>query len=199
MNYDRTPRRRRTRATGTRPTAPSTHTSRRHDDDGRRRRSRRTTTSAARARSRGSTACCTTSSIRQTRARHVHLAVPDRNNYFCALYRTPPDDSTGVPHIMEHCVSGGSRRFPPGAGGDMYTRSLLTDINGMTRADHTTFYVATRNHARLHELARVHRRRHAVPADGAGHVPAPARSLRVHDAGRPHVRACASPGRSTTR
>ena len=80
-----------------------------------------------------------------TRARHVHLAVSDRNNYFCALYRTPPDDSTGVPHIMEHCVSGGSRRFPPGAGGDMYTRSLITDINGMTSADHTTFYVASRN------------------------------------------------------
>ena len=42
-------------------------------------------------------------------------------------------------------MSGESRRFPPGAGGDMYTRSLLTDINGMTSADHTTFYVATRN------------------------------------------------------
>ena len=78
-------------------------------------------------------------------ARHVHLAVPDRNNYFCAMYRTPPNDSTGAPHIMEHCVSGGSRRWPPGAGGDMYTRSLITDINGMTHSDFTTFYVATRN------------------------------------------------------
>lgn len=82
-----------------------------------------------------------------TGARHVHLAVPDRNNYFCAMYRTPPNDSTGAPHIMEHCVSGGSRRWPPGAGGDMYTRSLLTDINGTTHSDFTTFYVATRNQA----------------------------------------------------
>lgn len=80
-----------------------------------------------------------------TGARHVHLAVPDRNNSFCVLYRTPPPDSSGVPHIMEHCVSGGSRRFPPGAGGDMYNRSLLTDINGMTQADNTTYYFATRN------------------------------------------------------
>src|SRR6266404_8852981 len=64
----------------------------------------------------------------RTGARFVHLAVPDRNSSFCVLYRTPPPDSTGVPHIMEHCVSGGSRRFPPGAGGDMYNRSLLTDI-----------------------------------------------------------------------
>lgn len=82
---------------------------------------------------------------KHTGARHLHLHVPDRNNYFCALYRTVPDDSTGAPHIMEHCVSGGSRRFPPGAGGDMYTRSLLTDVNGQTFADHTTFYIATRN------------------------------------------------------
>src|SRR5213080_2031015 len=80
-----------------------------------------------------------------TGARHAHLAVPDRNSSFCVLYRTPPPDSTGVPHIMEHCVSGGSRRFPPGAGGDMYNRSLLTDINGMTQADNTTYYFATRN------------------------------------------------------
>ena len=81
----------------------------------------------------------------RTGARHIHLAVPDRSNYFCALYRTPVDNSTGVPHIMEHCVSGGSRRFPPGAGGDMYSRSLLDDVNGMTSADHTTFYISTRN------------------------------------------------------
>jgi Zn-dependent M16 (insulinase) family peptidase len=80
-----------------------------------------------------------------TGARFVHLAVLDRNSSFCVLYRTPPPDSTGVPHIMEHCVSGGSRRFPPGAGGDMYNRSLLTDINGMTQADNTTYYFATRN------------------------------------------------------
>jgi Zn-dependent M16 (insulinase) family peptidase len=81
----------------------------------------------------------------KTGARHVHLAVPDRNNYFCALYRTLPPDDTGVAHIMEHCVSGGSRRFPPGAGGDMYGQSLVTDINATTNADFTNYYFASRN------------------------------------------------------
>lgn len=80
-----------------------------------------------------------------TGAQFVHLAVPDRNTYFCAGYRTIPDDSTGISHIMEHCVSGGSRRFPPGAGGDMYTRSLVTDLNASTHTDFTNYYFATRN------------------------------------------------------
>ncbi|MGH2813129.1 MAG: insulinase family protein, partial [Actinomycetota bacterium] len=80
-----------------------------------------------------------------TGARHLHLAVPDRNSAFCVLYRTLPSDSTGAPHIMEHCVSGGSRRFPPGAGADMYTRSLVTDLNASTNADSTLYYFATRH------------------------------------------------------
>ena len=78
-------------------------------------------------------------------AQFVHLAVPDRNTYFCAGYRTVPDDDTGISHIMEHCVSGGSRRFPPGAGADMYTRSLVTDLNATTHSDFTNYYFASRN------------------------------------------------------
>src|SRR5918992_5894817 len=81
----------------------------------------------------------------ETGARHVHLTVPDRNSYFIAGYRTLPRNSTGEPHIMEHRVSGGSRRFPPGAGNDMYTRSLVTDLNATTHADFTNFYFASRN------------------------------------------------------
>jgi Zn-dependent M16 (insulinase) family peptidase len=82
---------------------------------------------------------------KETKARHVHLTVPDRNSYFFAGYRTLPSDSTGVAHIMEHCVSGGSRRFPPGAGNDLYTRSLVTDLNATTHSDFTNFYFASRN------------------------------------------------------
>lgn len=81
----------------------------------------------------------------QTGARHIHLTVPDRNSYFCAMYRTLPNDSTGAPHIQEHMVSGGSRRFPPKAGGDMYTRSLVTDLNATTHGDFTNYYFASRN------------------------------------------------------
>src|SRR4030066_208401 len=36
----------------------------------------------------------------------------DENKVFGITFRTPPTDSTGVPHIMEHAVLGGSEKYP---------------------------------------------------------------------------------------
>ena len=40
----------------------------------------------------------------QTGARMLHLACDDPNNVFAVGFRTPPPDSTGVAHILEHTV-----------------------------------------------------------------------------------------------
>src|SRR5206468_649256 len=47
-----------------------------------------------------------------TGARHVHIECPDDNNGFAVFFPTPPSDSTGVAHILEHVVLAGSQRFP---------------------------------------------------------------------------------------
>src|SRR5205823_11062174 len=48
----------------------------------------------------------------RTGARHIHIECGDDNNGFTVLFPTPPRDSTGVAHILEHVVLAGSQRFP---------------------------------------------------------------------------------------
>ena len=40
------------------------------------------------------------------------LSNEDDNKVFCIGFRTPPEDSTGLPHILEHSVLEGSEKFP---------------------------------------------------------------------------------------
>ena len=46
-------------------------------------------------------------------ARVLLIENDDDNKVFSIGFRTPPSDSTGVPHIMEHSVLCGSKNFPP--------------------------------------------------------------------------------------
>ena len=46
-------------------------------------------------------------------ARVLLIENDDENKVFSIGFRTPPKDSTGVPHIMEHSVLCGSRNFRP--------------------------------------------------------------------------------------
>src|SRR5690606_35962997 len=48
----------------------------------------------------------------RTGARVLHLHNRDTENLFSITFPTPPADDTGVPHIIEHAVLGGSKRFP---------------------------------------------------------------------------------------
>ncbi|WAR10315.1 CYM1-like protein [Mya arenaria] len=48
----------------------------------------------------------------KTGAKHFHVARDDSNNSFSVAFKTTPLDSTGVPHILEHTVLCGSRKFP---------------------------------------------------------------------------------------
>ena len=45
-------------------------------------------------------------------ARLLHLHTNDTENCFAITFPTPPPDDTGLPHILEHSVLGGSRKFP---------------------------------------------------------------------------------------
>ncbi|SHI53371.1 insulinase family protein [Propionispora hippei] len=79
-------------------------------------------------------------------ARLLVLANGDDNKVFSVTFRTPPADSTGVAHIIEHSVLCGSRKFPlkePFV--ELVKGSLNTFLNAMTFPDKTMYPVASRN------------------------------------------------------
>jgi len=79
-------------------------------------------------------------------AKLLHLDNSDDNKVFSVAFKTPPEDSTGVPHIVEHCVLSGSRKYATKEPFmDMVKGSLKTFINAMTFSDKTIYPVASRN------------------------------------------------------
>jgi Zn-dependent M16 (insulinase) family peptidase len=79
-------------------------------------------------------------------ARLLHLENDDDNKVFSIGFRTPPSDSTGIPHIIEHSVLSGSRKYltkEPFM--DMAKGSLKTFLNAMTFPDKTVYPIASRN------------------------------------------------------
>lgn len=76
----------------------------------------------------------------RTGAEVYHLFNGDKENLFSFSFRTPPPDSTGVPHILEHAVLAGSRRFPvkdPFVA--LLKGSMQTFLNAMTFPDKTVY------------------------------------------------------------
>lgn len=77
-------------------------------------------------------------------AEHWHLGSNDPHRAFTVAFRTPPADSTGLPHILEHTTLCGSRRFPVrDPFFQMLRRSLQTFMNAMTFPDLTAYPFAT--------------------------------------------------------
>ena len=79
-------------------------------------------------------------------ARLVYIDREDENKTFSIAFRTPPEDSTGVFHILEHSVLCGSERFPlkdPFV--ELLKGSLNTFLNAMTFQDKTMYPVSSRN------------------------------------------------------
>jgi len=88
-----------------------------------------------------------------TGARLLHLACDDPNNVFAAGFRTPPPDSTGVAHILEHTVLCGSQKYPvrdPFFA--MLKRSLNTFMNALTASDWTLYPIASMNRKDFYNL-----------------------------------------------
>ncbi len=82
----------------------------------------------------------------KTGARLLKLESDDDNRVFSISFRTPPADDTGLPHILEHSVLTGSRKFPtkePFV--ELLKGSLNTFLNAMTFPDKTMYPVASKN------------------------------------------------------
>ena len=82
----------------------------------------------------------------KTCAKLIKLVNDDDNKVFSIGFRTPPKNSTGVPHILEHSVLCGSRKFDtkePFV--ELLKGSLNTFLNAMTYPDKTVYPVASRN------------------------------------------------------
>ncbi|MGL5615801.1 MAG: insulinase family protein [Sarcina sp.] len=82
----------------------------------------------------------------KTGARLIKIVKDDDNKVFSIGFRTPPKDSTGVAHILEHSVLCGSRKFDmkePFV--ELLKGSLNTFLNAMTYPDKTIYPVASRN------------------------------------------------------
>ncbi len=89
---------------------------------------------------------------------HVALVEnDDENKVFYVAFRTPVEDSTGVPHIVEHTVLCGSRDFPvkdPFV--ELAKGSLNTFLNAMTYPDKTVYPVASCNDKDFQNLMHVY-------------------------------------------
>jgi presequence protease len=92
-----------------------------------------------------------------TGARHIHIATSDDNSAFVVLLPTPPRDSTGAPHILEHVALSGSQRFPvKDVFFAMNPRSLRTFMNASTSPDVTQYHFSTRNTKDFYNLLSVY-------------------------------------------
>jgi Zn-dependent M16 (insulinase) family peptidase len=79
-----------------------------------------------------------------TGAKLLHLLADDDENLFAIAFKTPPPDDTGIPHILEHSVLGGSEKYPvkdPFV--ELLKMSMATFINAMTYDDRTVYPVSS--------------------------------------------------------
>ena len=94
---------------------------------------------------------------KKTGARVMLIENDDENKVFNIAFRTPPKDSTGVAHILEHSVLCGSREFPlkdPFV--ELVKGSLNTFLNAMTYPDKTCYPVASCNDKDFQNLMHVY-------------------------------------------
>ena len=94
---------------------------------------------------------------KKTGARVLLMDNDDENKVFFIGFRTPPEDSTGLPHILEHSVLCGSKNFPlkdPFV--ELVKGSLNTFLNAMTYPDKTVYPVASCNDKDFQNLMHVY-------------------------------------------
>ncbi len=93
----------------------------------------------------------------QTGAELVWLDNGETNKTFCIAFKTLPEDSTGVFHILEHSVLCGSEKFPvrePFV--ELLKGSLNTFLNAMTFSDKTIYPVSSRDDQDFMNLTEVY-------------------------------------------
>lgn len=94
---------------------------------------------------------------RRTGAQLISLENADSNKVFGVTFTTPPPDDSGLPHILEHSVLCGSRKYPVKDPFIQLARgSLNTFLNAMTYPDKTTYPVASQNLQDFYNLVDVY-------------------------------------------
>jgi presequence protease len=94
---------------------------------------------------------------KKTGAEVLSLVNDDENKVFGITFKTPPEDSTGIAHILEHSVLCGSRKYPvkkPFV--ELIKGSLNTFLNAMTFPDKTAYPVASQNLQDFYNLVDVY-------------------------------------------
>lgn len=92
-----------------------------------------------------------------TGAKYIHLQTEDKENTFCVAFKTLPEDSTGVAHILEHTVLMGSKKYPVrDPFFSMIKRSLNTFMNAFTACDWTAYPFSTQNKKDFYNLLSVY-------------------------------------------
>lgn len=75
-----------------------------------------------------------------------HLDTKDNHNVFSINFRTPPPNSTGIAHVLEHLSLCGSKKYSiRDPFFKMLNRSVATSVNALTGADYTMFPFSSRN------------------------------------------------------
>ena len=90
-------------------------------------------------------------------AKVLYIGNNDDNKVFSISFRTPPNDDSGVAHILEHSVLCGSRKYrlkEPFV--ELVKGSMNTFLNAMTYPDKTMYPVASRNDKDFHNLMDVY-------------------------------------------
>ena len=93
----------------------------------------------------------------RTGARLLSIINDDDNKVFGINFRTTPQDSTGVAHILEHSVLGGSQKYPvkePFV--ELLKGSLATFVNAFTFPDKTCYPIASQNMEDFYNLIDVY-------------------------------------------
>ena len=93
----------------------------------------------------------------KTGARLLFVENEDKNKVFSITFKTPPVDSCGTAHIIEHSVLCGSKKYPlkePFV--ELVKSSLNTFLNAMTFSDKTMYPVASLNEADFENLMDVY-------------------------------------------
>lgn len=93
----------------------------------------------------------------RTGAEILSIENDDENKVFGIAFRTPPTDSTGIAHILEHSVLCGSRKYPlkePFV--ELIKGSLNTFLNAFTFPDKTCYPVASQNTQDLYNMIDVY-------------------------------------------
>jgi len=94
---------------------------------------------------------------KKTGAEVLSLQNDDENKVFGITFKTPPEDSTGIAHILEHSVLCGSRKYPvkkPFV--ELLKGSMHTFLNAMTFPDKTAYPVASQNLKDFYNLVDVY-------------------------------------------